>query len=70
MHEIDTYSYRCGVMDCFCEMVRAGVKSLALSHPVDSQAEWDELASFADQIARHYGVRYINYQRSLKIADN
>lgn len=39
MHEIDTYSYRCGVMDCFCEMVRAGVKSLALSHPVDSRAE-------------------------------
>lgn len=57
MHEIDTYSYRCGVMDCFCEMVRAGVKSLALSHPADSRAEWDELASFADQIARHYGVR-------------
>ena len=33
MREIDTYSYRCGVMDCFCEMVRAGVKNLALSHP-------------------------------------
>ncbi len=24
---IDNYSYQCGVMDCFCEMVASGLKS-------------------------------------------
>ena len=57
MREIDTYSYRCGVMDCFCEMVRAGVKALALSHPVHSRAEWEELGPFAAKIAAQYGVK-------------
>ena len=57
MRDIDTYSYRCGVMDCFCEMVRAGVKNLALSHPVDSRAEWEELGPFAAKIAGQYGVK-------------
>ena len=36
MRNIDSYSYQCGVIDCFNEMVYAGVKSLALSHPMDS----------------------------------
>lgn len=57
MREIDTYSYRCGVMDCFCEMVRAGVKILALSHPVDDRGEWEELGPFAAKIAAQYGVK-------------
>ena len=30
---IDHYSYECGVMDCFCEMVASGLKKLAMSHP-------------------------------------
>ena len=57
MREIDTYSYRCGMMDCFCGMVRAGVKNLALSHPVDSRAEWEALGPFAAKIAGQYGVK-------------
>ena len=32
MQNIDPYSYQCGVIDCFNEMVRSGVKALALSH--------------------------------------
>ena len=31
--EIDQYSYHLGAMDSFCEMVAAGVKKLAMSHP-------------------------------------
>ena len=38
MQTIDPYSYQCGAIDCFNEMVRAGVKRLALSHPVDTAA--------------------------------
>ena len=38
MQNIDPYSYQCGVIDCFNEMVRSGVKALALSHPMDSAA--------------------------------
>ena len=32
MKEIDSYSYHLGAADCFCEMVAAGVKKIALSH--------------------------------------
>lgn len=39
MHKIDTYSYHCGVMDAFSEMVSAGVKKLALSHPFSTKEE-------------------------------
>lgn len=34
MHPIDPYSYHCGVMDSFCEIVAAGIKPMALSHPI------------------------------------
>ena len=37
--EIDVYSYQCGVMDAFCEMVHAGVKRIALSHPFPTREE-------------------------------
>ena len=39
--EIDAYSYQCGVMDAFCEMVHAGVKRIALSHPCPTREERD-----------------------------
>ena len=32
MRPIDPYSYHCGVMDSFCEIVAAGIKPMALSH--------------------------------------
>ena len=39
MRPIDPYSYHCGVMDSFCEIVGAGVKPMALSHPFASPEE-------------------------------
>ena len=33
MFEIDVYSHALGVCEAFCEVVRAGVKRIALSHP-------------------------------------
>ena len=38
---VDPYSYNLGVMDCFCEMVGAGVKGLAMSHPFGTREERD-----------------------------
>ena len=35
--KIDRYSYELGVMDCFCEMVAAGLKTLAMSRPCDTK---------------------------------
>ncbi len=57
MREIDPYSYSCGVMDGFCEMVASGVKALALSHPIDARDTWEALSPFAHSIARQYGVQ-------------
>lgn len=31
--QIDAYSFAIGVCEAFCEVVRAGVKRIALSHP-------------------------------------
>ena len=39
MKKLDRYSYQCGVIDAFNEVVRAGVKRIALSHPVDTKEE-------------------------------
>ena len=55
MQNIDPYSYQCGVIDCFNEMVRSGVKALALSHPMDSAAERDDLIPFARSCCHQYG---------------
>ena len=57
MQNLDPYSYRCGVIDCFNEMVAAGVKSLALSHPVDTQEELDALVSYAHESCRRYHTK-------------
>lgn len=54
MQNIDPYSYQCGVIDCFNEMVRSGVKALALSHPMDSAAERDALIPFARSCCHQY----------------
>lgn len=56
MREIDPYSYHLGAADCFCEMVRAGVKRVALSHPCASKAERDAFLPDFDRLCRQYGV--------------
>ena len=55
--EIDSYSYACGVIDCFNEIVRAGVKRIALSHPEGSREGRDRLIPFSQQICSQYGTK-------------
>ncbi len=56
--EIDKFSYQLGAADCFCEMVRAGVKKIALSHPCDSREERDSFLPEFDKLCEKYGVYY------------
>ena len=51
---IDPYSYQLGVMDCFCEMVAAGLKTLAMSHPCDSKEERDSYLEDMKKICEKY----------------
>ena len=44
--QIDAYSFALGVCEAFCEVVRAGVKRIALSHPFTE----DELKTHSAQI--------------------
>ncbi len=55
MKNIDAYSYQCGVMDAFNEVVRAGVKRLALAHPCDTKEERDNFLPYAEQLCKKYG---------------
>lgn len=55
---IDKFSYHLGAADCFCEMVRAGVKRIALSHPCDSREERDSFLPEFDKLCEKYGVHY------------
>ena len=51
------YEYNCGVIDAFNEVVRAGVKELALSHP-STYEEIQELLPFVERITKQYGTKY------------
>lgn len=55
---IDKFSYHLGAADCFCEMVRAGVKRIALSHPCDTKEERDSFLPEFDKLSEKYNVRY------------
>ncbi len=54
--EIHKFSYHLGAADCFCEMVRAGVKRLALSHPCDTKEERDRFLPEFQKLCEKYGV--------------
>lgn len=41
--ELDRFSWGLGVCDAFAEVVRAGVKRIALSHPFTEEELWGEL---------------------------
>ena len=56
--KIDRYSYELGVMDCFCEMVAAGLKTLAMSHPCDTKEERDSYEEDVRRICDSYGIQY------------
>ena len=55
-------------MDAFCEIVAAGVKKLALSHPINSEEELCSLLPYAKQLCRQYGIQYYE-ERELLITD-
>lgn len=57
-HPIDRYSYGLGAMDCFCEMVAAGLKTLAMSHPCDTREERDSYLEDVKELCQKYGVLY------------
>ena len=52
---MDQFSYACGVMDAFNEVVKAGVKKLALSHPFDWNHDAEPLIQEAHKISEKYG---------------
>lgn len=56
--ELDHFSYRCGVIDCFNEMVRAGLKPMALAHPCTTPAERDSYLPFCEEICGKYGTKF------------
>ena len=56
--KVDPYSYHLGAMDCFCEMVGAGVKTLAMSHPCDSRQERDSFLKDVKKLCEKYGILY------------
>lgn len=56
MAKIDGFSYQLGAADCFCEMVRAGVKRLALSHPCDTKEQRDAFLPEFQKLCEKYGV--------------
>ena len=45
-------------MDCFCEMVAAGLKTLAMSHPCDTKEERDSYEEDVRRICDSYGIQY------------
>lgn len=65
MQPIDAFSYQCGVMDCFCEMVAAGVKRFALSHPMDTRQERDALLEYASSLCAQYAIFYYAEENGL-----
>ena len=66
-YKIDIYSHALGVCEAFCEVVRAGVKRIALSHPFTEEELQHDLhgdAFFAacEKIAEKYGCKAYHLQ--------
>lgn len=57
MRNIDHFSYELGAADCFCEMVRAGVKQIALAHPCDTKEARDEYLPYFEELCQKYGLK-------------
>ena len=68
--KIDLYSHALGVCEAFCEVVRAGVKRIALSHPFTEEELHRDLHgrhffSACEKIAEKYGCRAFHLQQPL-----
>ncbi len=57
MQNLDSFSYHCGIIDYLNEILRAGVKNLALSRPLEERALRDALVPFAQDSCRQYGTK-------------
>ena len=55
---VDRYSFELGVMDCFCEMVKAGAKTMAMSHPWDTREERDGYLPAVEALCGRYQVHF------------
>lgn len=55
---MEEYAYHCGVMDAFNEVIKAGVKKIALSHPFDSKEDCNKIIPFCQEITQKYGNSY------------
>lgn len=58
MEANERYAYACGAIDAFCEMVAAGVKQLALSHPCHTRAQRDALLPFCESVCAKRGLLF------------
>jgi hypothetical protein len=54
--EIDMFSYKVGMINCFVEMVACGVKKLGISSPM-TPAEFEQIESASDKIVKAFGVK-------------
>ena len=67
MTDIDLRSYRLGMINCFAEMVAAGVKPLAISPPLRPE-EYEALRNASDAIVEGSGIRS-QLETSLLVTD-
>lgn len=58
MPKLDLYSFHCGIIDCFCEMVAAGLKPLALSEPLPSKEECEAYLPFVEECAKKHCISF------------
>ncbi|MBM6921396.1 hypothetical protein H6A12_09535 [Phocea massiliensis] len=58
MPKLDLYSFHCGIIDCFCEMVAAGLKPLALSEPLPSKEDCEEYLPFVEECAKKHRISF------------
>ena len=58
MYKIDQFSFVCGAMDCFNEVLAADVKNLAFGSPEKDKAERDRQLEPARDICQKYGTKY------------
>lgn len=58
MQPIDEFSFVVGVMDCFNEMVHAGVKRIAFGVPVSTREEREIHAEAAEEICAKYSTKF------------
>lgn len=56
--KLDIFSYRCGVIDSFNEIVAGGVKKMAMSHPEENLDACLQYAEFIEGITSKYQTNY------------